>query len=211
MWVIVGLSGGMLVLNVWAEVEDSVEDKASHNYQETFWVDLPLQGEGVQIRDVIVFSKTEEEHLKHLHVVFNHFWEHNLRLKPTKCKFFWDEINYLVHHVSKEGMWLSKENLKTVAKFAQPKLTWKSEPSLEPQDYIFRYRWECSLTRSLEKTYQIVASNLELARKKRQTKVPAPDRRLREGDSAFLRDPAADAWDPRNTSDYRIVSFPRKT
>ena len=58
----------------------------------------------IYLDDVIVFSKMEEEHLKCLHVVFDCFQEHNLRLKPTKCEFFWDEINYLAHHVSKEGM-----------------------------------------------------------------------------------------------------------
>ena len=58
----------------------------------------------IYLDDVIVLSKMEEECLKHLHVVFSHFQEHNLRLKPTKCDFFWDEINYLSHNVSKEGM-----------------------------------------------------------------------------------------------------------
>ena len=62
----------------------------------------------------------EEEHLKHLHIVFDHFQEHNLMLKPTKCEFFWDEINYLAHHVSKEGVQSSKENLKVVAEFTPP-------------------------------------------------------------------------------------------
>ena len=65
--------------------------------------------------DVIVFSKTEQEHMQHLHAVFNPFWEHNLKLKPTKCEFFWNEINYLSHHVSKEGLRPSIENLKAVA------------------------------------------------------------------------------------------------
>ena len=74
----------------------------------------------IHLDDVIVLSKTEEEHLKHLHIVFDHFWEHNLRLKATECEFYWDEINYLAHHVSKEGVWLSKENLKAVAEFAPP-------------------------------------------------------------------------------------------
>ena len=62
----------------------------------------------------------EEEHLKHSHVVFNHFQEHNLSLKATKCKFFWDEINYLTHHVSKESMLPSKENLKAIPEFTPP-------------------------------------------------------------------------------------------
>ena len=51
------------------------------------------------------------EHLKHLCIVFDHFQEHILKLKPSKCKFFQDEINYLAHHVSKEGMQPRKENL----------------------------------------------------------------------------------------------------
>ena len=59
----------------------------------------------------------EQEHLKHLCIVFDPFWEQNLRLKPSKCEFFWDEINYLANHISKEGMQPSKENLKAMAEF----------------------------------------------------------------------------------------------
>ena len=75
----------------------------------------------IYLDDVIVFSKMEEEHLQCLCIVFGHFLEHNLRLKPTKCEFLWDEISYLACHVSKEGMWPSKENLKAVAEFTPPK------------------------------------------------------------------------------------------
>ena len=39
-----GLSGEMLVLSMWVELEDGVEDKAPNNYQVTLPVDLPLQG-----------------------------------------------------------------------------------------------------------------------------------------------------------------------
>ena len=69
---------------------------------------------------MIVFSKTEEEHWQHLHVVFKCFWEYNLKLKPSKCEFFHNEINYLAYHVSKEGNQASKENLNAVAEFALP-------------------------------------------------------------------------------------------
>ena len=71
----------------------------------------------------------EEEYLRHLHIVFDHFQDQSLGLKPTKCKIFWDKINYLAHHVSREGVWSSKENLKGVAEVALPQITWKSEPS----------------------------------------------------------------------------------
>ena len=74
----------------------------------------------IYLDNVIVFSKMEEEHLKCLHIVLDCFWDHNLKLKPMKCEFFWDEINYLAHHVSNKGMWPSKENLKAVAEFPPP-------------------------------------------------------------------------------------------
>ena len=71
----------------------------------------------IYLEDMIVFLKTEEEHLQCLGDVFNHFREQNLRLKPIKCKVFWNEINYLAHHISREGVQPSKENLKAVAGF----------------------------------------------------------------------------------------------
>ena len=70
---------------------------------------------------MIVFSKMKEEHIHHLHIMFEHFREHNLKLKPTNCEIFKNEINYLVHHISKEGVWSRKENLKAVARFTTPR------------------------------------------------------------------------------------------
>ena len=69
---------------------------------------------------MIVFLKTEEEHLRCLCIVFECFREHNLKLKPRKCEFFRNEINHLAHHVSREGVQPSKENLKAMAEFAPP-------------------------------------------------------------------------------------------
>ena len=74
----------------------------------------------IYMDDITVFSKKEEDHLHCLYVVFEHFGEHLLKLKPTKCEFFKSEINYLIHHVSKEGVRPSKENLKAVAEFTPP-------------------------------------------------------------------------------------------
>ena len=52
MWVITGLSRGMLILNVWVEVEDGIEDNVPNDYWETLPVDFPLQGQGVPIKKV---------------------------------------------------------------------------------------------------------------------------------------------------------------
>ena len=67
-----------------------------------------------------VFSWTAEEHLHWLHVVFNQFREYNLKLKPSKCSLFKEEINYLVHQVSKEDVQPSNLNLKVITECAPP-------------------------------------------------------------------------------------------
>ena len=75
----------------------------------------------IYLDDVIVFSWTEEEHLHRLRVVFARFLEHGLKLKPSKCHFLQDEITFLGHEVSAEGMKPGMVNLKAIAEMAPPK------------------------------------------------------------------------------------------
>ena len=75
----------------------------------------------IYLDDVIVFGRTEEEHLEHLCVVFERFQEFNLKLKPSKCSFFHSEIMYLAHHVSWRGILPSRENVRAVQEFPMPK------------------------------------------------------------------------------------------
>ena len=74
----------------------------------------------IYLDDVIVYSKTEEGHVHRLRTVFERFRENNLKLKPSKCNLFRQEITYLAHHVSKEGVRPSRENLTAVADFPPP-------------------------------------------------------------------------------------------
>ena len=55
-----------------------------------------------------------------MRVVFDRFQEHGLKLKPSKCEVFQTEINYLAHHVSKEGVLPSKKNLEAIAQCPPP-------------------------------------------------------------------------------------------
>ena len=74
----------------------------------------------IYLDDVIVFSRTEEEHLERMRVVFDRLCEHGLKLKPSKCDVFKTEINYLAHHVSKKGVHPSKKNLEAIAECPPP-------------------------------------------------------------------------------------------
>ena len=75
----------------------------------------------IYLDDVIVFSRTEEEHLHRLRVVFACFLEHRLKLKPSKCHFLQDEITFLGHEISAEGMKPGTANLKAIVEMAPPK------------------------------------------------------------------------------------------
>ena len=55
----------------------------------------------IYLDDLIMFLQMAEEHLHQLHVVFDRLREYNLKLKPSKCSLFREEINYLAHQVSK--------------------------------------------------------------------------------------------------------------
>ena len=51
----------------------------------------------IYLNDLIVFFWTAEDHFHRLHIVFNQLREYNLKLKPSKCSLFKEEINYLAH------------------------------------------------------------------------------------------------------------------
>ena len=54
--------------------------------------------------DVIIFSPSIEEHLKHINLVFDQLREHNLKMKISKCKFMQSETQYLEFIVDNKGI-----------------------------------------------------------------------------------------------------------
>ena len=54
--------------------------------------------------DIIIFSKTPQEHLSHIHMVFEKLKSANLSMKKSKCSFFSKEIQYLHHILSASGI-----------------------------------------------------------------------------------------------------------
>ena len=83
--------------------------------------ELNLTSAMIYLDDVIVFSRTEEDHLIRLQAVFERFREHGLKLKSSKCHFLQKEITFLGHKVSEEGMKPWEEGLKSIAEMAPPR------------------------------------------------------------------------------------------
>lgn len=74
----------------------------------------------VYIDDILVFSKTLEEHLEHLKKVIERIVQVGLKLKPSKCKFVQKELEYLGHLVSHDGLKLNPRLVEAVEKFPAP-------------------------------------------------------------------------------------------
>jgi hypothetical protein len=68
-------------------------------------MELALQGLQWQIcliylDDVVIFSKTFDEHIERLSTVLDRIWTAGLKLKPEKLQFFQSEVIFLGHVVS---------------------------------------------------------------------------------------------------------------
>ena len=50
--------------------------------------------------DIVIYSSTQEEHVKCLCTVLECFRLHAQKLKPLKCEFFKEKIEYLGHSIS---------------------------------------------------------------------------------------------------------------
>ena len=75
----------------------------------------------VYLDDIIIFSDTQEEHLKRLEAVFQKLIAAGLKLKPSKCHFFKEEIEYLGHVVSGKGISTNPKKVEAVAKWPTPR------------------------------------------------------------------------------------------
>ena len=74
----------------------------------------------VYLDDMIVYLKTEEDHLCQLQAVFEHSHDHGLKLKPSKCSFLCKQITFLGHEISTDGMKPGTLNLKGITEMAPP-------------------------------------------------------------------------------------------
>ena len=74
----------------------------------------------IYLDDIIVFSQTPEEHLYRLKVVFIKLRAARLKVKLSKCDLFKQQINYLGHVVSNEGVSTGPEKIKSVTEWPQP-------------------------------------------------------------------------------------------
>jgi transposase InsO family protein len=75
----------------------------------------------VYIDDILIYSKTLEEHTEHLRLVLQRLRDHKLYAKPSKCEFYKTKIGFLGHEISEDGVGPEKNKVTAVQEW--PTLT----------------------------------------------------------------------------------------
>jgi hypothetical protein len=82
--------------------------------------DLIGKGVVVYMDDILIFSKTREDHLKHIRQVFEILRKEQLYCKLPKCEFMKTEISYLGHIIDEQGVHPDPRKIKVVETWPRP-------------------------------------------------------------------------------------------
>ena len=72
----------------------------------------------IYLDDIIVFSKSLEEHLGRMEIIFKRLKTVNFKLKPSKCCLLKKEVNFLGHTVSSQGIGADPEKSRAIGTMA---------------------------------------------------------------------------------------------
>jgi hypothetical protein len=74
----------------------------------------------VFIDNILIFSKTEEEHEKHLRLVLEKLRSNQLYAKFSKCEFWLTEVAFIGHAISTGGVSVDPSKVKDVLNWMPP-------------------------------------------------------------------------------------------
>lgn len=93
----------------------------------------------VFIDDILIYSKTREEHERHLRLVLELLRKEKLFGKFSKCEFWLEEISFLGHIVSKNGVSVDPEKIRAITEWPIPKSVTEVRSFLGLAGYYRKY------------------------------------------------------------------------
>jgi len=75
----------------------------------------------VFIDDILVFSRTHDEHMEHLRIVLQILKDKELYAKLSKCEFWLEKVKFLGHVISKDGISVDPAKVEAVMQWERPK------------------------------------------------------------------------------------------
>ncbi|GJP48125.1 hypothetical protein CLOM_g7403 [Closterium sp. NIES-68] len=74
----------------------------------------------IYLDDILIYCKTREQHLKDLEAVFQRLQQHRLITKGSKCEFLKQELEFLGHVISTEGIRIDSKKLRAIQEWKPP-------------------------------------------------------------------------------------------
>jgi hypothetical protein len=68
----------------------------------------------VYLDDILVYSKTYEEHVQHMRLILTTLRDANLRIKVEKTEFYKREVKFLGYIVSREGLKIDSKKIEAI-------------------------------------------------------------------------------------------------
>ena len=93
----------------------------------------------VFIDDILIYSRTEEEHAKHLQIALNTLRRNQLYAKFSKCEFWLQEVKFLGHVINQHGISLDSSKIDVVLSWNRPTNVTKVRSFLGLVSYYRRF------------------------------------------------------------------------
>ena len=106
--------------------------------------------------DILCYSPDLKTHMKDLQSIFDRLIKEGLTLKPSKCKFAVQEVQYLGHILSPEGIKPNPEKVEIIKRHPVPKTVTEIRRFLGMTQYYRRFQKNCS---NLAKPLQNLTKN----------------------------------------------------
>ena len=74
----------------------------------------------VYLDDILIFSRTKEEHFEHVRAVLDVLKSHKLIAKKSKCQFFCQQTTFLGFHLSNQGILPIDDKISIIRDFPKP-------------------------------------------------------------------------------------------
>lgn len=74
----------------------------------------------VFINDILIYSKSKEEHEHHLRIILQILREKQLYAKLKKCEFWWEQVAFVGHIISKDGVSMDPAKVEAIKNWSQP-------------------------------------------------------------------------------------------
>jgi hypothetical protein len=93
----------------------------------------------VFIDDILIYSKSEEEHAQHIWIILQWLHDHQLYAKFSKCAFWLKEAPFLEHVISVEGITVDPTKVQEVLEWQSPRSVTQIRSFLRLAGYYHRF------------------------------------------------------------------------